>query len=119
MDTNVRLKRAYAAPEASDGFRVLVDRLWPRGVAKQGARIDLWFKEVAPSAELRKWFGHDPERWSEFRRRYFAELDQSPEAVALLAGHTQRGVVTLVYGARDTQHNHARALAEYLKRYRG
>lgn len=117
MDTKIRLKRAYAAPAAGDGFRVLVDRLWPRGVAKEGARIDLWLKEIAPSTELRKWFGHDPERWPEFRRRYFAELDQSPEAVALLAGHVQRRVVTLVYGARDTEHNQARALAEYLEPY--
>ena len=117
MNSKVRLKRAYAAPAPGDGFRVLVDRLWPRGVAKEGARIDLWLKEIAPSTELRKWFGHDPERWLEFRRRYFAELDQSPEAVALLAGHVQRGVVTLVYGARDAEHNHALALAEYLAPY--
>ncbi|HWV18716.1 MAG TPA: DUF488 family protein [Rhodocyclaceae bacterium] len=117
MDTKICLKRAYVAPAPGDGFRVLVDRLWPRGVAKEGAQINLWLKEIAPSTELRTWFGHDPKRWSEFRRRYFAELDQSPEAVALLAKHVQLGVVTLVYGARDAEHNHALALAEYLQPY--
>lgn len=117
VDTKIFLKRAYVAPEPGDGFRVLVDRLWPRGVAKEGAQIDLWFKEIAPSTELRKWFGHDPERWPEFRRRYFAELDQSPEAVALLVERLRKGTVTLVYGAKDPEHNHARVLADYLEPY--
>jgi len=112
---DIRLKRAYTAPAPGDGFRVLVDRLWPRGVAKEGARIDLWLKEIAPSTELRKWFGHDPARWAEFRRRYFQELDQSPEAVATLVERARRGTLTLIYSAKDTEHNQARALAEYLK----
>ena len=117
MDARIRLKRAYAAPESGDGFRVLVDRLWPRGVTKEAAQIDLWLKEVAPSTELRKWFGHDPARWIEFQRRYFAELDQAPEAVALLAERVRQGGVTLVYGAKDAEHNHARVLADYLGPY--
>ena len=113
----LRLKRAYAEPAAADGFRVLADRLWPRGVSKEVARIDLWLKEIAPSTELRKWFGHDPARWVEFQRRYRAELDRSPEAVAVLAEHVRKGRVTLVYGAKDPEHNHARVLAEYLESY--
>lgn len=117
MDTVIRLKRAYAAPADDDGLRVLVDRLWPRGMTKDEARIDLWLKEVAPSTELRKWFGHDPARWSEFKRRYITELDQAPEAVAVLAERARQGRVSLVYGAKDTEHNHALVLAEYLGPY--
>jgi uncharacterized protein YeaO (DUF488 family) len=110
----VKLKRAYEPPEPSDGFRVLVDRLWPRGVSKSSARIDLWLKEIAPSAALRKWFGHDPSKWEEFRSRYFHELDQNREAVGKLQGQVRHGTVTLVYGARDQEHNNAVALKEYL-----
>lgn len=110
----VQLKRAYEPPAASDGLRVLVDRLWPRGVSKEAARIDQWLKEIAPSAELRKWFGHDPAKWQEFRRRYFRELDEQQKAVAALRGHIRAGTVTLVYGAKDEQHNDAVALREYL-----
>ncbi|MDE2598076.1 MAG: DUF488 domain-containing protein [Rhodocyclaceae bacterium] len=114
---NIHLKRAYAAPEAGDGFRVLVDRLWPRGVSKDEARVDLWLKEIAPSTELRKWFGHDPAKWTEFRKRYFAELDHAAEPMALLLQHARRGKVTLVYGAKDETHNQAVALADYLARH--
>ncbi|HYO45562.1 MAG TPA: DUF488 domain-containing protein [Gemmatimonadota bacterium] len=110
----MRLKRAYEAPEPEDGFRILVDRLWPRGVSKSSARIDLWLKEIAPSSALRKWFGHDPAKWAEFRDRYFGELDENPEAVATLRERLRRGPATLVYAAKDQEHNDAVALGEYL-----
>ena len=111
----IKLKRAYEVPESGDGFRVLVDRLWPRGVSRSSARIDLWLKEIAPSTALRKWFGHDPSKWAEFREQYFAELDNNPEAIERLRAHVDQGMVTLVYGAKDQEHNHAAALKEYLE----
>jgi uncharacterized protein YeaO (DUF488 family) len=111
----IKLKRAYEGPESGGGFRILVDRLWPRGVSKSAARIDLWLKEIAPSAALRKWFGHDPSKWTTFRDRYFRELDQNPKAVEQLMAHVRRGTVTLVYGAKDQEHNDAVALKEYLE----
>jgi len=106
---DVRIKRAYEPADDSDGYRVLVDRLWPRGVSKVKARLDTWMKDVAPSTELRRWFGHDPVRWDAFERRYRAEL-AAPAALRLveaLAGQTAHGPLTLVYGARDTVHNEA------------
>lgn len=112
---SVKLKRAYEPASASDGRRILVDRLWPRGVSKAKARIDLWLKEVAPSTELRQWFGHDPDKWTEFRRRYKAELKGNP-AVAELAALSRRRVVTLVYAARDEVHNEAVVLQQMLER---
>lgn len=108
------LKRAYEPYDPNDGFRILVDRLWPRGIEKHAAHIDLWLKEVAPSAELRKWFGHEPAKWEEFRKRYLVELKHNPEAVGMLAEHARHGVVTLVYGAKDEEHNQAVVLKEYL-----
>lgn len=111
----LRLKRAYEPAEPGDGFRVLVDRLWPRGISKSSARIDLWLKEIAPSAALRKWFGHDPAKWTRFRNRYFRELDKKRDAVELLQGRMHHRVVTLVYGAKDKEHNDAVALKEYLE----
>jgi uncharacterized protein YeaO (DUF488 family) len=111
----IKLKRAYEVPESDDGYRILVDRLWPRGVSKDSARIDLWLKGIAPSAVLRKWFGHDPLKWSEFRDRYFHELDKNPEVVEQLKEHVRHSMVTLVYGAKDQEHNHAVALKEYLE----
>ena len=111
----ILLKRAYELPESSDGFRILVDRLWPRGLSKSSAHIDLWLKDIAPSTTLRKWFDHDPSKWIEFRDRYFQELRCNPGAVESLVEHARRGVVTLVYGAKDKAHNHALALKEYLK----
>lgn len=110
----VGLKRAYDAPAPGDGMRILVDRLWPRGVSKASARIDLWLKEIAPSTELRKWFGHDPAKWPGFRGRYFRELDENREAVERLLALARRGKVTLVYGAKDRERNDAVALREYL-----
>lgn len=111
----LHLKRAYDAPERSDGKRILVDRLWPRGLSKEKASVDLWLKEIAPSTELRRWYGHKPERWEEFRRRYFSELDKLPEVVAQLRAELRKGPVTLVYGAKDAEHSNAQALLEYLK----
>ncbi len=112
---NIRIKRAYEEPGDADGLRVLVDRLWPRGIAKEKARIDLWLKDLAPSNELRSWYGHDPDKWSEFRSRYFAELDGNPEPVQELLGHVRAGTVTLVYSSREQRLNNARALKEYLE----
>lgn len=111
----ILLKRAYQPYDSGDGFRILVDRLWPRGIEKSAAHIDLWLKDVAPSTELRKWFGHEPEKWKEFRTRYLAELKHNPEAMGELTEHAHAGVVTLVYGAKDEQHNQAVVLKEYLE----
>lgn len=112
----IKVKRAYDAPDDGDGYRALVDRIWPRGVKREQARIDAWLKDVAPSGELRRWFGHDPAKWGEFRARYRKELD-APERCALLddlLAHARHGTLTLVYGARDTDHNNAVALRETL-----
>jgi uncharacterized protein YeaO (DUF488 family) len=113
----VKLKRAYDAPAKSDGRRVLVDRLWPRGVSKDELRLDDWLKDVAPSAGLRKWFGHDPAKWGAFKERYFRELDKHSEAVERLLAGGRAGTVTLVFGAKDVLHNDAVALKEYLQRH--
>jgi uncharacterized protein YeaO (DUF488 family) len=110
----VRLKRLYEPASKDDGCRVLVDRIWPRGVRKEEAQIDVWLKEVAPSTALRKWFGHEPARWEEFEKRYFAELNAHPQDVEELVRLAKRGLVTLVYGAKDETHNNAVALKEYL-----
>jgi uncharacterized protein YeaO (DUF488 family) len=111
----IRLRRAYDAPSRSDGYRVLVDRVWPRGVSRAELRLDDWLKEVAPSTELRKWFDHDPARWTAFKDRYFLELDQQPEVLERLQAKCREGTVTLVFGAKDTRHNNAVALKEYLE----
>jgi len=111
----IKTKRIYEAPAADDGFRILVDRLWPRGMKKDGAPIDLWLKEIAPSEALRQWFGHDPARWAEFKKRYFAELRNKQDLVALLRQHTRAGAVTLLYSAKDEKHNNAVALMEFLR----
>lgn len=111
----LKVKRAYDAPENVDGFRVLVDRIWPRGLTKTSARIDLWLKDIAPSAALRKWFGHDPTKWPEFRKRYFRELDEKPEAIAELENLLSKRRVTFVFSARDNEHNNAIALKDYVE----
>ncbi len=111
---DIRLKRAYAPASADDGIRLLVDRMWPRGVSKQNIKTQAWLKDIAPSTELRQWFGHVPERWEEFRKRYARELDANPDAVAELRQWLKHGRVTLVYSARDTEHNQAVALRDYL-----
>ena len=111
----IKLKRAYEKPSRDDGSRILVDRLWPRGLTKERAAVDLWLKEVAPSPELRKWFGHDPARWEQFQKRYWKELEQKEEAVQLLKQKVKQGTVTLVYAARDEEHNDAVALKRFLE----
>lgn len=108
------IKRIYDPPEPSDGFRVLVDRLWPRGVSKEHAQIDLWIKDIAPSDDLRKWFNHDPEKWPEFKKRYRAELDAHHEAVSHLRSQIMKTGTTLLFAAKDAAHNNAVVLAEYL-----
>ena len=111
----VTLKRVYDEPEPGDGTRVLVERLWPRGLSKERAHVDLWLKEIAPSDGLRRWFGHDPARFAEFARRYRAELGANPEAVSRMDELIKAGRVTLLYGARDEEHNEARVLADYIE----
>lgn len=113
-----RIKRVYDPPAEADGYRVLVDRIWPRGLSKEAAQVDEWLKDIAPSTALRKWFGHDPEKWQEFMRRYFRELDASPAATARLRTLVRGRRVTLLYGAKDVLHNNAVALQAYLGRGR-
>ena len=113
--TQVHLRRAYEPATPEDGRRVLVDRLWPRGVSKERAALDLWAKDVAPSSDLRRWFGHDPARWEEFARRYRQELDAHPEVLQPLLQAAADGPLTLVYGARDTRHNEAVVLQQILE----
>lgn len=111
---DIQVKRVYEPADPQDGFRVLVDRLWPRGLKKEQVQADLWLKEIAPSNELRKWSHHDPERWDEFRRRYFAELDANPEPVKRLLEAAAGRRLTLLYSARSEEQNQAVALREYL-----
>ncbi|MGQ0695971.1 MAG: DUF488 domain-containing protein [Nitrospiraceae bacterium] len=110
----IRVKRIYEAATKADGKRFLVDRLWPRGVTRGAARLDGWLKDAAPSDELRRWFGHEPAKWEEFRRRYLAELDRKPEAYRPLLETAHAGTVTLLFGAKDEEHNNAVALREFL-----
>ncbi len=116
---DIRVKRVYETPEKDDGARVLVDRLWPRGLKMERAALSLWLKEIAPSSELRQWFGHDPARWAEFVRRYRAELAHNEMAVAELTKLMGEGRVTLLYSAHDTAHNNAIALAAWLQEHPG
>lgn len=111
----IRLKRVYESAHAEDGLRILVDRLWPRGVSRQTAQIDWWAKDIAPSPTLRRWFGHDPARWPEFQRRYRAELDNNPQLVEKLMERVREDRVTLIYAARNTAHNGAVVLKAYLE----
>jgi uncharacterized protein YeaO (DUF488 family) len=112
----ITLKRAYDPLSRADGTRVLVERLWPRGVSKAKLHLDAWLKDVAPSTELRKWFSHDPDKWDEFRKRYWRELSAKPETWKPLVAAARRGRVTLMYSSHDTEHNNAVALLEYLKK---
>jgi uncharacterized protein YeaO (DUF488 family) len=112
----MKTKRVYEEPVKGDGFRILVDRLWPRGLSKERARIDLWLKEVAPSDALRKWFGHDRARWEEFKRRYFKELADNQEVIESIIAKASQGTVTLLYGAKDVECNNAVALQEFIER---
>lgn len=112
----MNLKRVYEKPEMEDGVRILVDRLWPRGLTKEKACIDLWLKDIAPSTELRKWFGHDPSKWEEFKELYHRELEANVEQVSLLKDQLKKGTVTLLYAAKDVEHNEAVVLQEWLSR---
>jgi len=111
----IRIKRAYAPPAPEDGYRVLVDRIWPRGIRKSELVIDQWLKEAAPSTGLRKWFGHSPERWEEFCRRYYQELEGRPQVIAELRRHAREGNLTLIYATRDDVHNNAEVLRQFLQ----
>ncbi|MBX3288515.1 MAG: DUF488 domain-containing protein [Acidobacteria bacterium] len=111
---SMKIKRAYEEPSKSDGRRILVDRLWPRGLTKEKAAVDMWLKEIAPSTDLRKWFGHDPAKWNEFQKRYIKELDANPEPVNTIKELAKKGTVTLIYGARDEEYNDAVVLRGYL-----
>jgi uncharacterized protein YeaO (DUF488 family) len=113
----IKLKRVYEKPTPDDGLRVLVDRLWPRGLSKDRAAVDLWLKEAAPSPELRTWFHHDPARWPQFQQRYRAELRENQDALKLLKRKCKEGTVTLVHAARDQEHNGAVALKRFLDRW--
>jgi len=115
----IKLKRVYEEEASRDGARYLIERLWPRGVSKDSLEIDGWLKDAGPSTELRKWFSHDPEKWPEFRRKYFAELDRAPEVLAPIREAARRGTVTLLYSSHDTEHNNAVALKEYVERKLG
>lgn len=111
----ITVKRAYDPISRADGTRVLVERLWPRGLSKAKLHVDAWLKEVGPSTDLRKWFGHDPDKWDEFRKRYRRELDSRPDAWQAIVSAARRGPVTLVYSSHDTEHNNAVALQDYLE----
>ena len=110
----INIKRVYEEPTQEDGTRILVDRLWPRGLTKEKAGVDVWLKKIAPSTALRQWFAHDPDKWAEFQKRYHEELKKNPAQVALLKEQAKKGAVTLVYGAKDEEHNEARVLKELL-----
>ncbi len=116
LSMTIAVKRVYEAPAAGDGARVLVDRLWPRGISKDRAKIDYWDRDVTPSDELRKWYRHEHRKWSEFKRRYFAELDDNPVALGKLRAVIAAGPVTLVFSSKESDLNNAHALKEYLER---
>ena len=111
---NIKLKRVYEKPDEKDGFRILVDRLWPRGLTKEKADVDLWLKDIAPTTELRKWFNHDPEKWTDFQKKYLKELKENKEAVSKLKEHLKKGAVTLLFAAKDEAHNEALVLKDYV-----
>ena len=110
----IKLKRVYESPSPQDGLRVLVDRLWPRGLSKQDAAVDIWLKDIAPSPALRRWFGHDPAKWTEFQRRYRNELEKNPSAVEELKRQIGQADTTLLYAAKDVDHNHAIVLQRFI-----
>jgi uncharacterized protein YeaO (DUF488 family) len=112
----IKIKRAYDPIEKSDGFRILVDRLWPRGISKAEAHFDLWLKEIAPSTELRNWYKHDPKKWPEFTKRYFSELHDKKELVDTILEQAKKHTVTLIYSAKEEEHNNAVALKKYLEK---
>ncbi len=111
----LKIQRVYDPPSAGDGKRILIDRLWPRGLRKDDAKIDAWIKEAGPGTELRKWFNHDPEKWKGFKQRFFAELDAKPDVVSEIVGLARKGTVTLLFGSKEERFNNAVALKEYLE----
>jgi len=115
-DPMLKVKRVYDQPTHDDGKRILIDRLWPRGLKKEDANVDEWLKEIAPSTELRKWYGHDPNKWSEFKKRYYTELKDKQDIVDSLAGAARKGKVTLLYGSKEPRINNAVALIEYIEK---
>ena len=115
MIPTILIKRIYEEPAKEDGFRILVDRLWPRGIKKEAAVIDEWLKDLAPSTALRQWFGHAPDLWADFQKKYKVELKQNPLVDSFLTQHAHTGIITLLYAAKDMQHNHALVLQQYLK----
>ena len=114
----IKIKRIYEPTSKEDGIRILVDRLWPCGITKEKARLDLWLKDVGPSDGLRKWYGHDPEKWPEFRRRYFRELEEKKELLGTIRAEAKKRKVTLLFGAKEEKFNQAEAIREYLKQHR-
>lgn len=112
----IRIKRIYDTPEEKDGFRILVDRLWPRGLKKERAKVDMWLKEIAPGDALRKWFSHDPAKWDEFKKRYFEELKEKKELLYIIIERSKTDAITLLYGARDRDYNNAVALKEFIEK---
>lgn len=112
----IKLKRVYDKPEAGDGVRILVERLWPRGLSKEDAKVDIWLKDVAPSTELREWFSHDQSKWEEFKRRYYRELDRNRDALKQLSEIAEKSDATFVYGSKEERYNSAAALKEYLEK---
>ena len=114
----IKIKRVYDSPEKDDGFRILVDRLWPRGLTKEKAAADFWLKEIAPTTELRKWFAHDPDKWKRFRGRYETEIAHNPDLITVLKEKARKGTITLIYGARDEKHNEALVLKQFLEKDR-
>lgn len=115
----IKIKRAYEKPDDTDGYRILVDRLWPRGISKERAKIDFWPKELAPSTELRQWYRHDEEKWPEFKTRYFKELDKNQELVKEVLAYLRKGTVTFIYGSKERSLNNAVALKEYVASFQG
>jgi uncharacterized protein YeaO (DUF488 family) len=115
----VTLKRVYEEPSKSDGTRILVDRLWPRGLTKERAKVDVWLKDIAPTTELRKWFNHEPNKWPEFKKRYWAEISNNIDALSALEKYLAKGKVTIVYGAKDEEHNDAVVIKQYLDKKSG
>ena len=115
--TIMKIKRVYLKPDKEDGIRILVDRLWPRGLTKEKASIDLWLKDIAPTTELRKWFDHDPTKWNEFRKKYYLELENNKEQGFLLKEQIEKGPITLVYAAKDEEHNEALVIKDFFTGY--
>lgn len=112
----IEIKRVYDTPNSGDGFRILIDRLWPRGLTKEKAKVDLWLKSIGPSAELREWFNHDPEKWKEFKKRYFAELRTNTEAIAEILKYIKKENVTFLFASKEQRYNNAVALKEFIEK---